>query len=222
MSDPIPGTPSVESAPTSRPLPVPGDGDEVAPLRHFAEQTAGEWVCPHCSAVLEAAARFCEVCGYDPSTGSLPQAPEPTPVAAAAAPPVTAAPPVGPLVAVITADADYYAGHQVDAVQFPVAVPPRRIELPAGPASIGRRSRSRGTNPAIDLAGPPQDPAVSHTHASLVPSRDGTWSLVDHGSTNGTYLNENPDPVAPNQPLPVGPGDRIYLGAWTCITLESL
>jgi pSer/pThr/pTyr-binding forkhead associated (FHA) protein len=123
-------------------------------------------------------------------------------------------------VAVITADEDYYRTLGVDEVPFPVGMPPRSIDLPAGPVSIGRRSRSRGTNPAIDLAGPPEDPAVSHTHASLLPADDGSWHLVDHGSTNGTYLNESPTPVPANSPLPVGPGDRVYVGAWTKITLE--
>jgi len=108
----------------------------------------------------------------------------------------------------------------VDEILFPVAVPPRTIDLGDDPVSIGRRSRSRGTNPTIDLTGPPEDPAVSHTHASLVPNDDGTWSLVDHGSTNGTYLNDEPDAVAANTPLPVTAGDRIFVGAWTKITLE--
>lgn len=224
MSDPFPSTPSIESVPTRKPLPVPGPEDDSAPLRPLAQADDGEWVCPHCTAVLEAAAHFCEVCGYDPTTGSLPHvlAPAPSPVteAAPAAPAAPAATPAAQLIAVITADADYFARHQIDEVQFPVAVPPRAIELPEGPVSIGRRSRSRGTNPSVDLAGPPEDPAVSHTHASLVPNDDGSWALVDHGSTNGTYLNESREPVPANRPLPVAPGDRIYLGAWTKITLD--
>jgi pSer/pThr/pTyr-binding forkhead associated (FHA) protein len=61
---------------------------------------------------------------------------------------------------------------------------------------------------------------VSHTHASLVPNDDGGWALVDHGSTNGTFLNDNPDAVPANRPIPLSAGDRVYVGAWTCITLE--
>lgn len=195
---------------------------------------SGGGVCPNCSAELDAGSRFCEVCGYDPSTGSLPQAPivrpaidplrTPEPPPAPVMPPPPPAQPGVPgavrLVAVITADRPYYDSNHVSEVQFPLGVPPRAIELPAGPVSIGRRSRSRGTEPNIDLAGPPEDPAVSHTHASLLPSDDGRWELVDHGSTNGTYVNEEPQPVPVNQPVPLSPGDRIYLGAWTRITLE--
>jgi hypothetical protein len=251
--------------------------------------------CPHCSAPLDEGSRFCEVCGYDPETGSLPEAPEVRPAPAepllAPAPastlPAPGAPPTSPaghagptgpaspgdpladatsgptgggyaggprpspgagptagpwasapvppggvpggapvpggtaIIAVITADRPYYDSHYVSEVAFPLGAPARTIELPAAPVHIGRRSRSRGTDPAIDLAGPPEDSGVSHTHASLLPRPDGTWELVDHGSTNGTYVNESPEPLPANQPRRVGPGDRIYVGAWTRITLEA-
>jgi len=199
-----------------------GGGTDHGPVGATAAAGPGAGApsfCPHCSAQLDEGSRFCEVCGYDPTTGSLPEAPAVRP--AAAPPPGPEPPPVArPLVAVITADRPYYDSHQINEVQFPLGAPPRTIELPAAPVSIGRRSRSRGTNPELDLSGPPEDPAVSHTHASLLPKDDGTWELVDHGSTNGTYLNESPEPVAANRPVPVAAGDRIYLGAWTRITLE--
>ena len=181
--------------------------------------------CPNCSTSVAPDTRFCEVCGYDSTTGSLPQAP----VVQSAAPPSTSSSAAstdpagvhGTWVAVVTADRAYYDRNKVSEVQFPLGVPSRTIELQAGAAhAIGRRSRSRGTDPAIDLGGPPDDAAVSHIHASLLFGDDGTWQLVDHGSTNGTFVNESPDPVEPNLPRPLAPGDRIYLGAWTRITLE--
>jgi hypothetical protein len=194
--------------------------------------SASSGTCPHCSAPLDDGSRFCEVCGYDPMTGSLPEAPVVQPAAPApVAPPAAVAPaaPMSPslaapsaatgLVAVITADRAYFESHHVGDVQFPVGIPPRVIELPAGQVTIGRRSRSRGTNPDIDLAGPPEDPAVSHTHASLLPTPEG-WDLVDHGSTNGTHLNESLEPLPPNRLVAVKAGDRIYVGAWTRISLE--
>jgi hypothetical protein len=206
---------------------------------------AGGNECPNCSSELEADSRFCEVCGYDPTTGSLPAAPVPQPVLLPPAPlpaALTAGPdspqpasassvPSAPagipgaqgasrLIAVVTADRAYYDSQQAGEVQFPVGAPPRQIELPPGQATIGRQSRTLGTAPAVDLAVPPEDPAVSHTHASLLPGDNGTWTLVDHGSTNGTYLNESIEPLTPNVPREVRPGDRIYVGAWTCITLE--
>jgi hypothetical protein len=224
---------------------LPGSGGPGAGSSASGPGAAG-WTCSNCSAELDAGTRFCEVCGYDPTTGSLPEASAPVVrpamdlspassetwsgrMSAPSVPsrpsfatgPRTSAPPSG-LVAVITADQAYFDNLGVEGVPFPFGVPARTIELPAEPVSIGRRSRSRGTNPVIDLGGPPEDPAVSHTHASLIPAEDGTWRLVDHGSTNGTYLNEAPEPVPANRPLPVSVGDRIYVGAWTRIVLETL
>jgi hypothetical protein len=230
-------------------MPLGGPAPYASPLSPASASYGGAdhpAACPNCAAPLDSGSRFCEVCGYDPSTGSLPQAPvlrpaEPVaPALAYTAPPTGvsgsmasrpsavgdgtgsgAAPYVATrVVAVITADRAYYDSHDVSDVPFPLGVPARTIELPAGPVGIGRRSRSRGTSPEIDLAGPPEDPAVSHTHASLLPNDDGTWQLIDHGSTNGTFLNEEPEPVPANVPLPVVAGDRVYLGAWTRITLE--
>jgi hypothetical protein len=253
------------SGPGSRSSSGSPEGDSSS--THAIAPIVVDDTCPHCSAEIDPLARFCEVCGYDPSTGSLPSANAPVirpapPVPALSLPPApplrlppfdpegdleaeladedeldfedsqatnsttpawsqALAPqprPAGTWTAVITADRNYYEGQGVEGVDFPLGVPSRTIELPEGPVAIGRHSRSRGTHPAIDLSGPPEDPAVSHTHASLLPSDSG-WKLVDHGSTNGTYLNESGDPVPANQPLTVKPGDRIYVGCWTRITL---
>jgi FHA domain len=230
-----PVSPSATSPPSDPPALGGIDAGRTVPAASGAE-------CPNCSAELDAGTHFCEVCGYDPATGTLPRAPVAQPVflppPAPPAPPTAASgmrdsslvqpsPPApqaatapDQLTVVVTADRAYYDSQQVGEMQFPVGAPPRVIELPSGPATIGRRSRRLGTDPVVDLAVPPEDPAVSHTHASLLPGDEGTWTLVDHGSTNGTYLNESPEPLPANVPQTVRPGDRIYLGAWTCITLH--
>jgi FHA domain len=240
------------STPTMAPHPDPVSPSATSPssgASALAGTDAGRTVpvasgaeCPNCCSELDAGAHFCEVCGYDPATGTLPSAPVAQPVLlppAAPAAPVTAAsgmpdqspvpaslsapgrtPAPGRLTVVVTADRAYYDSQQVGDVQFPVGAPDRIIELPTGPATIGRRSRRLGTDPVVDLAVPPEDPGVSHAHASLLPGDEGTWALVDHGSTNGTYLNESPESLPANVPQTVRPGDRIYLGAWTRITLE--
>jgi hypothetical protein len=208
---------------------VPGGaapGPPASPAAGSAPSAGGS-TCPNCSTQVAPDTRFCEVCGYDSTTGSLPQAPvvqpaDPLPPASTStstsADPAAAA--SGTWIAVVTADRAYYDRNQVSEVQFPLGVPERTIELQAGAAhDIGRRSRSRGTDPAIDLGGPPEDAAVSHIHASLLAKDDGTWELVDHGSTNGTFVDESSDPVAPNTPHPLAAGDCIYVGAWTKITL---
>jgi len=125
----------------------------------------------------------------------------------------------------VDADKDYHTRMQAqaepdaDPIAFPPFVPPRRFTLDGSQALIGRRSRSRGIEPEIDLSGQPTDPAVSHAHALLVERPDGTWALVDLESANGTYLNDDPDPVTPNTPLPLADGDHVYLGAWTRLTV---
>jgi pSer/pThr/pTyr-binding forkhead associated (FHA) protein len=45
--------------------------------------------------------------------------------------------------------------------------------------------------------------------------------VVDLGSSNGTYLNDSYDPIRPHQPVPVGDGDEIHVGAWTTLTLHN-
>lgn len=125
--------------------------------------------------------------------------------------------------ATVEADRSYYdrfsAGGPVDYPDQPP--PPQSIPLLSATVSVGRRSRSRGTSPEIDLSGPPEDPAVSHKHASLVRQPDGSFSLVDNGSTNGTRLNDEEDPIEVNVARPLKSGDRIYVGAWSRVTIEQ-
>ncbi len=87
--------------------------------------------------------------------------------------------------------------------------------------SIGRQSRRRGIDPDIDLTGPPEDPGVSHLHALLIAQDDGSWAIVDLDSANGLSVNDEPQPLRPNVPRALADGDRVYLGAWTRITLRT-
>lgn len=79
---------------------------------------------------------------------------------------------------------------------------------------------STGESPDIDLSVPPEDPGVSHQHAVLVHQQDGSWSVVDQNSTNGTTLNGAEDPIQPYVPVPLKDGDRVHVGAWTTITIR--
>jgi pSer/pThr/pTyr-binding forkhead associated (FHA) protein len=54
---------------------------------------------------------------------------------------------------------------------------------------------------------------VSRLHAVLLKAPDGTWSVVDPGSANGTEVNGSEIPQG--QVVPLHEGDRIHLGAWT-------
>ncbi len=84
--------------------------------------------------------------------------------------------------------------------------------------TIGRRSRTRGTAPDIDLAD--LDPAVSAAHALLV-ARTGGWDLVDLGSSNGTTLAVEDGPIRPHTPVALPDGAVVRLSAWTTITLTA-
>jgi pSer/pThr/pTyr-binding forkhead associated (FHA) protein len=43
--------------------------------------------------------------------------------------------------------------------------------------------------------------------------------VVDLGSANGTYVNDPARPIPARAPVPVKPGDRVYAGAWTALTV---
>jgi FHA domain len=128
-------------------------------------------------------------------------------------------------VLVVDADIAFHARMQAQAepdaeqIEFPAFVPPRRFVLTGTRALIGRQSRSRGIAPEIDLSGPPADSAVSHAHALLLAGPEGSWAVVDLESANGTYINNDPDPIPANAPCQLESGDRIHVGAWTTITL---
>lgn len=181
---------------------------------------AGE-TCKACGAAL--AGRFCEACGHD-SLAALPVPAE----AVEPAPPVPAdrMPEATTWTATVTADRAYYDsvmavdGPDAAGITFPQYCPDRHFPLAGKQVSIGRQSRSRGIQPDIDLIGPPEDPGVSHLHAVLVAQADGTWSIVDLDSANGTVLNDELNPLRPNTPRPLVEGDRVYIGAWTRITLR--
>ena len=127
--------------------------------------------------------------------------------------------------AVVSSDRDYYdmvraeSGPEGQAIDFPAYCAERRFRLSGSQVQIGRRSVSRGLDPEIDLTGPPADPGISRLHAVLIAQPDGSWSVLDPGSANGTRVNGTPIPTG--NPVPLHDGDRINLGAWTVITVQS-
>ncbi|MGI5282603.1 FHA domain-containing protein [Nonomuraea polychroma] len=212
------GTQMAAAPPTSDPAPVAGPAAQS---------------CPICQ--TPRAGQFCEVCGHDySSAGSAAQREHPglhseqgsasgqgnrAPV------PLLATAGGARWEAVTAADRSYYekviaeGGPDAGAVAFPPYCPERSFGLYGEQVRIGRRSRARNVEPEIDLTGPPEDPGVSHLHAVLLAQPDGSWMLVDPGSSNGTQVNGKPLKV--NVPVKIAPGDRIHVGAWTVITIRE-
>ncbi|MFM7719013.1 MAG: FHA domain-containing protein [Actinomycetota bacterium] len=75
-------------------------------------------------------------------------------------------------------------------------LPPRVVPL-EGAIEIGRG----------DVAIPLRDGFASQRHARIE-RRDGAWVLLDLGSTNGTFLNEE----RVDEPRPLRPGDTVRIG----------
>lgn len=183
--------------------------------------------CPNCGAPAGPDDAFCEVCGIDFATGELPAQ---TPPSAAAAPVSAPAPPEGAgqevaadqWVAVVEPDRAFYEGNQDPDVHlpFPEGAAPREVPLRSDEVLIGRRSDTKGIFPDVDLSASPEDPGVSRRHAVLRRRPDGSWVVIDQGSTNGTRVGSARAPIPPGEERALGEGDHLLVGAWTRITLR--
>jgi hypothetical protein len=174
---------------------------------------------------------FCEACGYDFTTGTLPRPAQAEPPERTAAP-VTESPaepvpssPVAPAlpahwVAEVWVDPDWYAAQESE---DPCPSPglPQTVPLRLQSVLVGRPSTSRGIHPDLDLTG---DPGVSRRQAQL--TSDGSrWWVEDLQSANGTFVGPASGPVpetplVPGQRREVAEGDRIYMGAWTRLVVR--
>ena len=155
--------------------------------------------CPGCGDSVEG--RFCESCGYDVELG---KAAAPTPVVLA-----------------LSADKahwDRVVGSGEPA--FPTEPPTLTLELVGDKASLGRVKPGAAPDVDLPLTGSAADPAVSHHQCEF--ERDGaTWVVRDAGSANGTYINDATEPLAAGETHRLVDGDRILIGAWTCLTVQS-
>jgi len=167
--------------------------------------------CPNCQTQRVGSDKFCEGCGYNFSTGESSGLHAPAPSTSGT---------TGSWEAVVEADREYFERVATSEIDFPSHCPARRFVLDQPEIGIGRHSPTRGTRPQIDLSGAPEDPAISHLHAILLRQDDESYALMDPGSSNGTTLNDDPTPIAPNTPVPLTDGDRVHIGAWTTVTIR--
>ena len=97
------------------------------------------------------------------------------------------------------------------------------VALTQHTALVGRSSQSRDIHPEIALDG---DTGVSRRHAQLV--RDGDdLVVIDLSSTNGTYVVPSGSEPSADSPAVVAglstrlnDGDRVYVGAWSRLTIR--
>ena len=235
--------------PTADPAAAPGAAAPGASAPGASAPGTGGATCYFCGAPRDPDATSCDVCGLDFASGSprvvAPVDPTPVPVPRSSAEAPTPAPPAGvvddslgrgtpPAVGdtmvvgpsqwtvQVGADRAFFDGNvTAGVVTFPDGLPPRAVPLTGLEVSIGRRSESKGYVPDIDLSSPVDDPAVSRRHAVLRRMDDGSWSVLDLGSTNGTWLNDEDEPLPHNAPRPLRHGDRLLLGAFSCITITN-
>ncbi len=80
---------------------------------------------------------------------------------------------------------------------------------------IGRRSDKEDIHPEIVI----DDPGISRRHARILRAVDGTLSLLDLGSMNGTRLDGAA--VEPNVPVRLAGGSHITLGCWTRLVVTA-
>ena len=193
--------------------------------------------CPNCSMINAVDALFCENCGYDFTTGTMPR-PLPTVAApatespttvqngtVAAAPDATTSPSQKPAspdwVAEVWIDPAWYAV-QESPETMPSPGLPEVVPLRAASVLVGRTSHSRNIHPDIDCG---TDSGVSRRQSQL--TTDGTrWWVEDLESANGTFVAPASAEL-PEDPIDVGVkrelagDDRVYVGAWTRIVIRS-
>lgn len=152
--------------------------------------------CPRCGTARTSGDRFCETCGSDFEG-----------VAASAAPRWEL---------VIEPDREYHARFAAAGVAFPEGVGARTVVLEAAELAIGRRDGGADGPP---ITGAADDPALSRRHALLRRLDDSTYAIEDVGSTNGTEVNGRQ--LGVGEVVSLANGDRVYVGAWTAMTIRS-
>ena len=188
-----------------------------SPSRHGGGEHTTGTRCSNCNEPHGPDDVFCENCGLDFLTGTLPGPTSPvTSLGTAAAGEVRPAAQLH-----VAADHEFHARMDTDGVlEYPDPEPPPRLLPIAGErVLIGRERPSRGIFPDVDLA---SDPAASSRHALLERRSDGAWTVTDLGSTNGTFVGASTVPITPHTAVPITPGTPIFVGAWTRLEITEL
>jgi len=186
------------------PVPSPTGAPALAPT-----------LCPDCSTPRDGDGEFCGVCrfnfetgqSYAPAAAAAPAAPAPSPVAAAVA--ETPVPVISRQWSVHI-ERDPALDPSVDPASL-APYPQLTFPLDLPEMLIGR---ANGRNhPEI----PVDDEGVSSRHAKLAFAADGSLSVLDLASTNGTTLNGVA--LIAGAATILASGDQMVIGRWSRLTV---
>jgi len=182
--------------------PAPRSG--IAPMKPVLASPGGEDVCPSCGEPRTDEARFCEVCRFDfvARKGGPPPAPVPASL-----------PPVGPWELVVTVDPSLDTDPD-PATPCPPGEAERVFAFDVADMLVGRRDDRRDIRPELPVA----DPGTSRRHAKFLKNADGSVSIQDLASMNGTRFNTKE--MVPGSRQVLAEGDEVTLGRWTRIRLR--
>jgi hypothetical protein len=204
--------------------PPPTDSPTQAP----PQTSTSAQNCPNCGSPNTADALFCEACGYDFTTGTMPRPAAAEPSEQTISNPsslpgeVTAKAPPNSFdwVAEVWIDPAWYEA-QESPDPLPSAGLPEIVPLRATSVLVGRTSKTRNIHPEIDCD---PDTGVSRRQCQL--TTDGTrWWVEDLDSANGTFVGSAAGAI-PEDPIPVGvkrelnADERLYIGAWTRLVIR--
>ena len=99
--------------------------------------------------------------------------------------------------------------------QCPLNAPELIFPLDLEENLVGRRSENKKIYPEVDIS----DPGVSHRHLMLIQQADGSFTVLELGSANGTILNGVV--LTPGTTTPIAVGDEMLIGLWTRLQIRS-
>lgn len=194
--------------------------------------SAPQEICPDCGTPREGNGRFCEVCRHDfqdNKTGvaeaivASQQAPKPMEdIKPAIKEEIVKDPAAAPVKAVeveayvasqklnilISVDKDKVSSWDGESPIKP-DTKERIFPLDLDENLVGRRSQGKGVYPEIEI----NDPGVSHRHLKFIKQPDGSFGVLELGSSNGTELNGTI--LEPGVNTLVKAGDELTIGIWT-------
>ena len=107
---------------------------------------------------------------------------------------------------------------RVKVVSTPNVTQPREEIITTFPCILGREI---GTNPSASYFIIPDDGKLSRAHAEIVFNGNAV-SIVDHGSTNGTFIGPQETKLAKDAPAPLVGRTKVRLGFHTYLEIEPL